>query len=124
MLKRLNTFESFSLSKLEFISIENAPFLSNIRIKSNRLLENILFVNTPSIKQLDLSQCGLKSFPERILSLKLLTTLIIPSNQKSSLPSILSNHLPNLQILDLANNQFKGNIFQPPLIYVLGTLSY
>ncbi|UJR12377.1 hypothetical protein I4U23_016554 [Adineta vaga] len=117
-LPSLSIFESSSLSNLQSISFENLPLISSIRIVGSLLLENISFTNVPSIKELDLSNCQLKSFPESILSLKSLKTLTMQFNQLSSLPSTLSNDLPNLQILKLMNNKFEEKIFQPPLIYI------
>ncbi|CAF3871454.1 unnamed protein product [Rotaria sp. Silwood1] len=33
-------------------------------------------------------------------------------------PVTLSSDLPNLQVLNLANNKLQGNIFQPTLVYI------
>ncbi|CAF1455556.1 unnamed protein product [Adineta ricciae] len=117
-LSSLSTFESALLSNLQSISFENLPLISTIRVVGSPFLENISFTNLPLIKELDLSNCQLKSFPQSILSLKSLKTLTMQFNQLSSLPSTLSNDLPNLQILKLMNNKFQEKIFQPPLIYI------
>ncbi|CAF4791854.1 unnamed protein product [Rotaria sp. Silwood1] len=117
-LNALTTFTLDSLSNFESISFDNIPFLSTVSITSSPLLKTILFNDTQSIKNLDLSKCQLTIFPESILTLKSLVKLTMTSNGLSALPSTLSTDLPNLKILNLFNNKFQGNIFQPPLIYV------
>ncbi|CAF4060950.1 unnamed protein product [Rotaria sp. Silwood2] len=111
-------FTSKSLLNLESISFENTPFLSTLQILSSPQLKSISFVNVTSISSLDLSGCQLTTFPESILTLKSLVSLVMTSNQLSTLPLTLSTDLPNLQVLHLQNNKFQGNIFQSPLIYI------
>ena len=104
--------------KLQSVLFENSPNLGSITLTGSSLLSTLLFINTPMVTQLDLSSCQLTSFPSSILGLTLLQTLNLQSNQLSSLPSTLSTDLPNLQVLTLDFNQFRGAIMQPPLIYV------
>ncbi|CAF0835726.1 unnamed protein product [Rotaria sordida] len=115
---RLDSLQLNSLSNLELISFENAPLLSTITITSSPRLKTISFFDLPSIKNLDLSGCQLTTFPESILKLKSLTKLVMTSNQLSALPLTLSTDLPYLQVLNLVNNKFQENIFQPPLVYI------
>ncbi|CAF3820847.1 unnamed protein product [Rotaria sp. Silwood1] len=111
----LTTLEINSLSSLKLISFDTLESLFNVSIRFNPQLQTITFINTPSINYLDLSECNLATFPESILQLKSLINLIMTSNQLSTLPSTLQTDLPNLKVLNLANNNFQGNIFQPAL---------
>jgi Leucine-rich repeat (LRR) protein len=115
---RLTRLDLNSLSNFDSISFENAQSLTAVNIISSPLLKNIIFTNTPLINSIDLTGCQLTTFPESILTLKSLTKLTMAANQLSSLPSTLSTDLPNLQVLNLINNKFQGNLFQPPLIYI------
>ncbi|CAF3075641.1 unnamed protein product [Rotaria sp. Silwood2] len=103
---------------LESISLADLPRLTAVYINENPHLQTLLFTNTPQVNQIDLSNCQLTSFPISILTLTSLTTLKMPFNQLSSLPTTISTDLPKLTVLDLSNNRFQGNIIQPPLIYV------
>ncbi|CAF1126688.1 unnamed protein product [Rotaria magnacalcarata] len=114
----LDSLSLTSLANFESISIDNAPLLSTVSIKYSPLLQTILFNNTSSMTTLDLSGCQLTTFPESILTIKSLVTLVLTTNQLSALPLSLSTDLPNLQVLNLVNNKFQGAIFQPPLIYL------
>ena len=107
-----------SLPILESLAFENAPNLISVTLTGSFLLKTLLFSNTPQVAQLDLSSCQLKSLPSSILGLKALQTLNLASNQLSSLPNTFSTDLPNLQVLTLDGNQFRGSMIQPPLIYV------
>ncbi|CAF2205457.1 unnamed protein product, partial [Rotaria magnacalcarata] len=111
----LGTFGINSLSSLKLISFGNLPNLFNVSIRFIPQLQTISFINTSSIKYLDLTECNLAVFPESILQLKLLINLVMTSNRLSTLPSTLLTDLPNLKVLNLADNYFPGNIFQPAL---------
>ncbi|CAF3931167.1 unnamed protein product, partial [Rotaria sp. Silwood1] len=80
--------------------------------------KTISFINVPSIRNLSLSGCELTIFPESILTLTSFEVLNMKSNQLSTLPLTLLTDLPNLRILNLTNNKFQENIFQPALIYL------
>ena len=114
----LSTIQFISSLNLESVTFENLPLLNSVKVITSPLLKTILFYDVPSINTIDLTGCQLKTFPESLLTLKSLTTLTLTSNQLSSLPSTLSDDLPNLKILYLVNNNFQGNIFQTPLIYI------
>ncbi|CAF1318863.1 unnamed protein product [Rotaria sp. Silwood1] len=115
---KLNTFELYSSSNLELISFQDASLLSTIIIISSSTLKTISFINVPSIRNLSLSGCELTIFPESILTLTSFEVLNMKSNQLSTLPLTLLTDLPNLRILNLTNNKFQENIFQPALIYL------
>ncbi|CAF4753430.1 unnamed protein product [Rotaria sp. Silwood1] len=115
---KLNTFELYSSSNLELISFQDASLLSTIIIISSPTLKTISLINVPSIRNLTLSGCELTIFPESILTLTSLEVLNMKSNQLSTLPLTLLTDLPNLRILNLTNNKFQENIFQPALIYL------
>ncbi|CAF3039551.1 unnamed protein product [Rotaria socialis] len=115
---RLYSLSLNSLANFESISIHNAPLLSTVSIQYSPLLQTILFNNTSSMQTLDLSGCQLTTFPESILTIKSLVTLVLTTNRLSALPLTLSTDLPNLLFLNLVNNKFQGAIFQPPLIYL------
>ncbi|CAF4017654.1 unnamed protein product [Rotaria sordida] len=114
----LQSLAILSNKNLTFLDIENLPSTTTISITNSAQLQSISFVNIPSIKSLDLSGCQLTIFPESILTLKSLETLIMTSNQLSTIPLTLSTDLPNLRVLNLANNKLQGTIFQPPLVYI------
>ncbi|CAF0835782.1 unnamed protein product [Rotaria sordida] len=114
----LRTFEINSLSNLKLISFNTIENLFNVSIRFNPELQTIVFINTLSINYLDLSGCNLETFPESILKLKSLINLVMTSNQLSTLPSTLLTDLPNLKVLNLADNNFQGNIFQPALFNI------
>ncbi|CAF4627018.1 unnamed protein product [Rotaria sp. Silwood2] len=111
----LNIFEINSLVNLKSIVFDNLQNLFNVTIRFSPELQTISFINTSSMKYLDLSGCNLATFPESILKLESLINLVLTSNQLSTLPSTLITDLPNLKVLNLANNNFQGNIFQPAL---------
>ncbi|CAF1256686.1 unnamed protein product [Rotaria sp. Silwood1] len=114
----LTTLEINSLSSLKLISFDTLESLFNVSIRFNPQLQTITFINTPSMKYLDLSGCNLATFSESILKLESLINLVLTSNQLSTLPSTLITDLPNLKVLNLANNNFQGNIFQPALFNI------
>jgi leucine-rich repeat protein SHOC2 len=117
-LNSLNAFNSTSYYALEFVSFENTPWLTVINLSGNSRFQTVSFTNAPRMKQLDLSSCQFTSFPSSILTLTSLEILNMQSNQLSLLPPTLSTDLPNLKVLNLANNRFQGNIIQPPLLYI------
>ncbi|CAF3460811.1 unnamed protein product [Rotaria socialis] len=77
-----------------------------------------MFIDAPRMKHLDLLHCRLTSFPVSILTLTSLEILNMQYNKLSSLPVTISTDLADLKVLTLASNQLKGNIIQPPLIYL------
>lgn len=108
----LSIFMLSTLPNVESVSFEDLPNLSSISIKNSPRLKSISFKNVPSLLSIDLSGCQLTEFPQSILALKQLHTLVLTSNQLSSLPSSIANDLPNLKVLNLENNQLQGNFFQ------------
>ncbi|CAF1332949.1 unnamed protein product [Didymodactylos carnosus] len=114
----LMAFNSTSKYALEFVSFENIPWLTIVNLGGNVHLQTILFIDAPRMKQLDLSSCQFTAFPSSILTLTFLEILSMQGNQLSLLPVTLSTDLPNLKVLNLANNRFQGNIIQPPLVYI------
>ncbi|CAM4955970.1 unnamed protein product [Rotaria socialis] len=77
-----------------------------------------MFIDAPRMKHLDLFHCQFTSFPVSILTLTSLEILNMQYNKLSSLPVTISTDLADLKVLTLASNQLKGNIIQPPLIYL------
>ncbi|CAF1372103.1 unnamed protein product [Rotaria sp. Silwood1] len=117
-LPSITTISIADNTQLQNVSFINLPSITTISIIDSTQLQNVSFINVPSIKNLDLSRCQLTIFPESILTLKSLVTLVMTSNQLSTIPLTLSSDLPNLQVLNLANNKLQGNIFQPTLVYI------